>query len=289
MQLYFNGDSFVAGVELGDDILDDYPGTAHYPINDTMHVRNKKWLENTYKSGHPLNKERMRVEKQLIKLEFERAFPNKVQRLTHLPVINHAMSGSSMERITRTTLADLYNLRKENPNEKIIAFIGTTHPSRMEIPVDVPTPRDTDLHGHVMNWMCVSPTYQVRRSKEAEYVISYFAHHMTNYHAAANFYKNIILIQDYCKLNDIQLHWVATHENIATEYTVESDVQDQYDLLALREYANLQYSVDMKDFFAEFNFQNVLCPGGHFAESIHQRTAEEIVNFYVNPQCVKEK
>jgi len=281
MLLYFNGDSFVAGSELGDDILNMYPGTASYPIDNdapnSVHIQNKKWLVNTYTPSHPLYKNRLSMQKQLTKLEAERSFPNKVHQLTKIPVINHSMGGSSMERIARTTLADLCNLRKENPNEKIIAFIGTTYPNRTEIPVDDESLSHTDQHGHIWNWICVSPMYKVSRSKKVEDLIKYFARHQTNYHAAVNFYKNIILIQDYCKLNDIQLHWIATNDNIVTEYVIESDVQDQYDLLALREYANLQYSIDMKDFFPKFNFQNVLCPGGHFSEPVHDRTAQEIV------------
>lgn len=281
MLLYFNGDSFVAGSELGDDILNGYPGTASYPMDNdnpnSVHVQNKKWLVNTYTPGHSLYKNRQAMQEQLDKLEAERSVPNKVRQLTKLSVINHALGGSSMDRIARTTLADLCNLRKENPNEKIIAFIGTTYPNRTEIPVDDEPLSGTDRHGHYSNWICVSPMYRVQRSKKVEELNKYFARHQTNYHAAVNFYKNIILIQDYCKLNDIQLHWIATHDNIVTEYAIESDVQDQYDLFALREYANLQYSIDMKNFFTEFNFQNMLCPGGHFSELVHERTAQEIV------------
>jgi hypothetical protein len=252
MLLYFNGDSFVAGSELGDDLINIYPGLANYPMDNdnpnSITTRNKKWLVNTYTPSHPLYKKRLSVQKQLNKLEYERSFPNKVHQLTKLPIINHAMGGASMDRITRTTLADLCNLRKENPNEKITAFIGTTYPNRTEIPVDEPD-CDTDIHGHKPNWISVSPIYQLSRSKAVETLNGYFARYQTNYHAAVNFYKNIILIQDYCKLNDVQLHWIATNDNIVTEYVIESDVQDQYDLLALREYANLQYSIDMKDFF----------------------------------------
>lgn len=281
MLLYFNGDSFVAGVELGDDILNVYPGKASYPMNNTdpnsIHVRNKKWLVNTNTPGHPLFKERMTVRNKLDKLEFERAFPNKVHQLTQLPVINHALGGSSMDRISRTTVSDLCDLRKEKPDEKIIAFIGTTYPNRTEIPAAISVSRGMDPHGHVFNWDSVSPTYQILQSKEVEDLIKYFALRQTNYHAAVNFYKNIILIQDYCKLNDIQLYWIATHDNIVTEYVIESHVRDQYDLFALREYANLHYSVDMKDFLPEFNFEDVLCPGGHFSEPVHERTAEKIV------------
>lgn len=285
MLLYFNGDSFVAGVELGDDILNVYPGKASYPMNTTdpnsIHVRNKKWLINTNTPGHPLFKERRAAKQKLTKLEFERAFPNKVRQLTQLPIINHALGGASMDRISRTTLADLCDLRRKNPNEKIIAFIGTTYPTRTEVPAEGDR-RGSDPHGHTFNWNSISPTYQIVRTKEVENLVNYFARYQTTYHAAVNFYKNIILIQDYCKLNDIQLHWIATHDNIVTEYIVESDVLDQYDLFALREYANLQYSVDMKDFLPEFNFQDVLCPGGHFSEPVHQRTAERIVEILQN-------
>ena len=59
MQLYFNGDSFVAGVELADDILPEYPGLTSW-IEDVT-IRNKiysghvEWIANTYNNKHYLH------------------------------------------------------------------------------------------------------------------------------------------------------------------------------------------------------------------------------------------
>jgi hypothetical protein len=101
----------------------------------------------------------------------------------------------------------------------------------------------------------------------------------TQYHQMINFYKNIVLLQDFCKLNDITLHWVASHDNILTDSWPMTGYEDRPDINMLMEYAKLEYIVDMKKIVeTEFVGKQVVCPGGHFAESIHQRTAEKIVD-----------
>ena len=39
---------------------------------------------------------------------------------------------------------------------------------------------------------------------------------------------------------------------------------------------------DILNIYPGFNFENVLCPGGHFSEPVHDRTAEKIVEILQN-------
>jgi hypothetical protein len=274
MQLYCNGDSFVAGVELADEILPGYPGLLTWPPYTKQHEQHKIWLQSAHATGL-VNRDKM---KEIEKLELERAFPNKVSALTGIRVINRAMPGSSMDCIVRNSLVELYNLKKENPNENIIALVGTTYPGRREVSND--TPNRTDRYLRSQDWVCVSGTYS--NAGESEYLSNmrkYQVMYDTQYHQMINFYKNIVLLQDFCKLNDITLHWVASHDNILTDSWPMTGYEDRLDINMLMEYAKLEYIVDMKKIVeTEFVGKQVVCPGGHFAESIHQRTAEKIVD-----------
>jgi hypothetical protein len=278
MLLYFNGDSFVAGTELADDILPEYPGLLPWPPNTPQHEQHKEWLNKTnapdiFTESHGRGKKLLDINR----LELERAFPNKVHNMTGIPVTNRAIAGGSMDNIVRNSITDLYNLKKKNPNEQIIACVGTTYPGRWEIAND--QIGNHDLHMRPQDWICVSGVYWT--ATDSDYMRDmrrYKAMYETDYHQLVNFYKNIVLLQDFCKLNDITIHWIATFDNVLTQPGITNKYKLRPDINALREYANLKYSVDMREIMeTEFVGQPIVCPGGHFGEQIHQRTAEQIV------------
>lgn len=282
MILYFNGDSFVQGCELGDDILPGYPGLTPYPMNshDPKSVQsiNKEWLAKTYNPKHEYSSMRNNLYHEISKLEYERAFPNKVGKLMGCETINHALGGSSMDRIVRTSLCDLKSLRKENPTEPVIAFVGTTHPMRWEMPKSF-SDIHFDIHGQPKDWQCISTTY---RTSEEDYLreemIKLRVLTETNYHALVSFYKNILLLQNFCALNNIHLYWVATHDNILTSFPIEYQYENRQDLKLLKEAADLFYKIDMVEVIEDrFSWHPVLCPGGHFGESVHVEVAHIIV------------
>ena len=279
MLLYFNGDSFVAGTELADDMLPGYPGYVTWPLDfskDSQFSKGKVWLDASHDPKHPSNKHRMDVIHDLTQLELARAYPNKVHGMTGLPFINRGQGGSSMDRIVRITLTDLIRLRKENPDEKLIAFIGTTYPERSEIPNNKKEVF-TDMHGFPQDWASISVRFrQTDFDDLIENVRRYRVLYETSYHSLVNFYKNVITLQDFCSNNNICLHWIATGENVINR-KIEDEYNDRIDLQMLIDYAKFNYSIDMTKIVAEYPGEKVVCPGGHFGELIHQRTAEEIV------------
>lgn len=275
MLLYFNGDSFVAGTELADDMLPGYPGYTKWPYGFSK--SGKIWLDQSHDPTHPSNKHRMDIIHELTQTELSRAFPSKVHNMTGLPFINRGQGGSSMDRIVRITLTDLINLRKENPEQKLIAFIGTTYPERSEIPNCQKTPYP-DMHGFPQDWASISVTFrQTDFDDLIESVRRYRVLYETRYHSLVNFYKNVITLQDFCSINNIALHWIATGENVKNR-KIEEKYNDRLDLKMLMDYAEFDYTIDMIKIVEEYPGQEVVCPGGHFGELIHHRTAEEIVN-----------
>ena len=70
--LYFNGDSFVAGVELGDEILPEHPGYA----DDMPHERKGNsieydWLMKSYDSKSSINLARNKYYDRIKELEIK--------------------------------------------------------------------------------------------------------------------------------------------------------------------------------------------------------------------------
>lgn len=279
MLLYFNGDSFAAGTELADDMLPGYPGCFTWPIDydsNPVAKKAKEWLDNSHNASYPSNKNRMGIVHQLTQTELARAYPNLVHKMTGLPIINKSQGGSSMDRIVRVTITDLIKLKKEDPIRKLVAFIATTYIERSEIPNNLPP--TVDMHGDPQDWASVSVTFrQSDHDEMIEGIRKYKVLYETPYHSMLNFYKNVVLLQDYCKLNDVDLYWITAGENIWT--VVEPLHENRNDLAALMDYAKMQIAISMQD-IAEHELigQGSMCPGRHFAQPVHDRTAEKIVS-----------
>lgn len=252
VHLYFNGDSYTAGTELGDEILPNFPGLFFNNEIKTLPKHIRDWFKNVY----PERQKRM---SEVMKLEYERSFPNKIATKLNLPFTNSAMGGSSMDRITRTTITDLIELRKNNPQQKIIAFIGVTSFTRIEIPV--PNIKDESQP----KWMCEhEPTKLLGYEENLNY---------TDYHRLVYFYKNIITIKDFCKQNNITLYWI----NFWHHFLEGFDYKDR-DFINLKEYADLTYIFNWEDYFrTTFQNKKIFFSGGHMCEIVHDFIADKLV------------
>lgn len=275
--IYCNGDSFVAGVELADHILPEYPGLTDWVETTNKDVkhnqRNVDWITKTYDDNHPLSSIRKERSKDLIRIEYERAFPNKLQEILNIPVINRALGGASMDRIVRTTISDLIELKKTH--DSIIAVIGTTYIGRSEIAT---FNEEHDLFGDICPWICITTNYKMHyKNRDLDCLLKYKTLHDSDYHHFVNFFKNIILLQDFCKSNNIKLHWISTYNNMV-DYNKPIDSKYHFikDLINLSEYANLKYTIDMRQIACNIK-KEVLCPSGHYAEIVHEKTAELLI------------
>ena len=286
MLLYFNGDSFASGVELADDMLPGYPGSFTWPVDyasDPVAKKGKEWLDNSHEGSHPSSKTRKSMTHELTQTELARAYPNLVHNMTGLPFINKSQGGSSMDRIVRVTIADLIRLKKEVPDRKLVAFICTTYIERSEIPNNLPPIED--MHGDPQYWASISTTFrQSDHDEMIESIRKYKVLYEKPYHSMLNFYKNVVLLQDYCKLNSVDLHWISGGENIHTMMNYlhhENSIADIFknDLVALMEYAKMQVTLSMQDIAEhELRGELVMCVGRHFAQPVHDRIAEKIVD-----------
>ena len=96
------------------------------------------------------------------------------------------------------------------------------------------------------------------------------------YHNLVRFYKNIITIKDFCKLNNIKVHFIETVCK-PTDWIIENGYESKEDYVELKEYANLEYSLHMNQIAMDSKLPNVLCPSYHFSENIHSIVADKII------------
>jgi hypothetical protein len=273
IQLYFNGDSFVAGVELGDDILPEYPGLHGYDVQNSTKLKYKEWCDNSHNPKHYSNQYRVENFKKITELEYERAFPNKVHKLTNLPIVNHALGGSSIDRIIRTSLIDLYKLKQENPNDKIIAFIGTTSIDRSSVPNN--NIGHTDMLGFDIDYYCIAKGYSNTNDEYIEDMRKYKILYETSYHSLINFYQNIMQLKYFSEKNNIDLHFISAFNGIEQFKNIETTFLNRPLLKMYESFLDFNYTLNMKDYID--GSKNEICPGGHFGEPIHDKIANDIV------------
>lgn len=252
MILYSNGDSFVAGSGLALNLLPDCPGPYDTQTEENYR-KYKKWMDQCRGDKRSFQI----IEKLMPKAEKVASFPNKIKKLLGCELFNAAEGGSSFDRIARTTVVDLLSIKK-NSNEKIVAIIGDTDIFRSEVAYC--------LKG-VDTW------YQVLLNmpgpSDMQGLIKYKALHEHYYQRMLEFYKNWILIKDFCRCNDIELHWISIgmiEENF-------SIIRNHNDLLALKNYVDLKHSVNMSS-CAE-GIQGKYVADGHFSEAVHDVVAKK--------------
>jgi hypothetical protein len=170
-------------------------------------------------------------------------------------VYNNAEGGASIDRIARTTISDLIKLKDYNTD--IVALIGTTSIYRVEFPHE--------------NQAWISAQLAQGDQHFAKPIIDYYINHYSRYHGLYNYYKNLILIHDFCKINQIRLILIDVMSNIGTD-----EFDQLEDLEHLKNYLNLKYDFDMGE-IASNTSGEIFAPCGHFTEIVHAKLAEEIV------------
>jgi hypothetical protein len=252
MFIYSNGDSFTNGDELASDILPNFPGWSEDPPFDVRRVRNHKWLhvaltKNQHLIGPYMDECR------------RRAYPQKLANLLKCELFNNALGGGSMDYIARNTIIDLIDLKKKGTKD-IIAVIGTTSIFRIELPID----DDQWLSTHIGS------------GQPAQIPSSFTEHYVKKYsviHAYSNYYKNLILIQEFCKVNDIRLILVDVMSEDNIEMPDNKEEAMKIDLL--KQYAK-PYDFSMSRIAHKVGGK-IFAPCGHFSTIVHDKLAQEIV------------
>jgi len=233
--IYSNGDSFVEGVELGDFILPNYPGGFDF---DDIQARNndsifRKWYSTSLTHGTDLCRLRNLHRDDIDKENQKKNFTSKLASMLNVDFYNNGKGGASLDRIARTTISDLIELKKRRKN--IVAIIGTAEPLRMEMPrPDAPY------------WEPILPGWPINYSVKMQQAAEYFGLNTLNYHKMIKFYQTIINVQNFCAVNNIKLLWLS-HIFIIPDHTpIELVCQNEKDLCNFKDCANFKPDIDME-------------------------------------------
>lgn len=248
MVIYANGDSFTHGSELASDMLPGFPGWSNrFPLDEVKVKENYTWMRDIMKENTAL-----------ISLYMDecvrRAYPQKVANILNCEVLNNSEAGASMDRIARNTIIDLLDLKNKGTKD-IVAIIGTTSIFRIDLPIKNNQWLSMQIGGHNDNLSEIPPSLIVHYVKDYSVI-----------HAYSNYYKNLILIQDFCKVNDIKLILIET---------LFKDAEESNENNLLRQYAKT-YDFSMSKIAHELG-GNIFAPCGHFSEIVHNKLADEIV------------
>ena len=291
MIIYCNGDSFTSGVDLADYLIPGYPGgtpTSPWALGQVPSVVElvREWHKNTHDNSHQLGKSRQSKMGAIRYEEFNRAWPNKLHKLSGYPVTNNAQSGSSMDRIARTTVSDLISLKEEHAN--IISIIGLTGIDRSELP----TSGRPWTGSSFSSWVDIIH-HRPNLDPDFAPIFDFKLKYETDYHCYTNFYKNVILIKNFCSVNNIRLYFVLplplppkdllVWRNELVSPNPAKNVKkfsyiDIKNLKNLENYANLVPAINMTDIATSCKLPEVYAPGGHFVESIHEIVADKLFN-----------
>lgn len=278
MIIYCNGDSFTAGDELGDNIIPGYPGLRDYN-NSSIDEQTQIWINRTWNDSDDLGKFRTRHYEQIQNLMRQRSWPGKLADQTgfkYIPlvihatrdvdnienpstpvVINSAESGSSMDRIARTTISHLIKLL--DTTNDIIVFIGLPPENRYEV------------GWNKQQWHCVSPQHS-HQHEDFKPLNKFKLTQESDYHMCFNFFKNIIYINDFCKVNKLKLYYIPRRYSL---YLNGNLLEKHSDLKRMVAYADVQPLLEM-DLIAKQIHTGVFSPGQHYSEIVYEYVAKEI-------------
>jgi hypothetical protein len=245
MIIYCNGDSFTSGHGLGDFLLPGYPGETDDAPDKLPHIG--KWAANTYSASYT---HRSELSKEIQAEESNRCWPTKLKKYGY-GVINSAQAGSSMQRISRTTITDLIKFKQVTTD--ILAIISVPPIERSEIYyknawVDV-------SHAHLESFDYI-PHLE-------NFYSELLLDDTEGYANLVHWYTAAIQIKDHCKANDIPLLWINSVNSVGTMYKFK-------DVNNLVKYLDIKYELTMAHLKSDLGY----VPDGHFSERVHEKVAQ---------------
>jgi hypothetical protein len=275
MNIYVNGDSFAAGIELTDWVLPGFPGysTTESPITTTVPKEVKDW----YRAKDKIASKYFGSFENYGKAQKNLAWPAELGKLdTTLFVYNGGWGGASMTGIAHRTVADLLTLKAKGIVFDRV-FIQLTSSYRFEI-YDSTLIREKFIVDRPFGWIdtLASSTQQelgkcyIEQYKNEDLAIKFLYNLCTLKQAVKGLtgYEPIILssisefttaVIDPLKNNPAPLIQLLLNESgildILPEYCMQTVHRDN-------------------------NF--LYCPGMHFEHRTHQAYAKIIYNKYIN-------
>lgn len=245
MLIYCNGDSFTSGHGLGDFLLPNYPGESDDAPDKLPYLA--KWTADTYSASYTHRRE---LSKEIQAEEANRCWPSKLKKYGYV-VVNSAQAGSSMQRISRSTVTDLIRLKQTAPN--IVAIISVPPIERSEVYYNGAW---VDFsHAHLESFDYIPHL--------KNFYSGLLLDDLEGYAGITRWYIAAIQIKDYCKANNIPLLWINSVNSVG--------VIDKFkDVNNLVKYLDIKYELTMAHLKSDLGY----VPDGHFSEKVHDQVAQ---------------
>ena len=275
MNIYVNGDSFAAGIELIDWVLPGFPGysTTESPIAAAASKETKAW----YASSKKIASKYFGSVENYVKAQRNLAWPAELGKLDPALVVhNGGRGGASMPGIAHRTIADLLTLKAKG----IIfdrVFIQLTSSYRFEI-YDSTLIREKFILDRPFAWIDTLPS-RTQQELGKCYIEQY-----KNEDLAIKFLYNLCTLKQAVKGLTGYEPIILSSQTAFTTAVIDPLKNNPDPLIQL-----LLKESGILDILPEYCMQTVhrdnnflYCPGMHFEHRTHQAYAKIIYNKYIN-------
>lgn len=281
MFIYCSGDSFTHGSELADDTIPGWPGLV-MPLDFPNMKKGRTWVAE--KRSKVLASFTAAQYAEYHKLEMERAWPSKLGTLVNATVVNSGVNGSSQDSTNYRTMVDIERLLKSGKQIDRV-FIQITEPQRISL-------YDSSWSLSETNHHVVSRMLSMADSCEynEKMFLKYWDLVQPDSARTVRFLKDIIMIRNYVnsKLGFEPIFvdsWVMTMIEESLRTMRSSSIGQSGELQTLIEASGILDSETWTSTIPSMKlFEDIdkphKCPGGHFAEEIHDHFAKFLANTY---------
>jgi hypothetical protein len=269
MNIYFNGDSFTSGVELNDHLI---PGFLKIRSGDDWEKTFEKWMSTKQKY---LNKLEFHEREKFDSDHYALAWPQKLCSILNAQCINKSVSGSSTLGILHRTNIDLLNMKKDGITlDAVIIQITSRHRTGIYNTDDLVSEDNRSIITELTNFEKGKTKPQNKKyfdawlkAEDDEAILHRWFH---QYHLIKAIVKSIygldVIFVDSCFLDRLTVNAINDNKNMHTRTLIDDSKFLDPKL------------IDMVSL--NFEKQNGILPGGHFAEVVHKRFAKHLAKQY---------
>lgn len=268
--LYFNGDSFTAGVELADDMFPTWPGLTQRKNNSLESWKEyRNFLDSTITV---LDDSRL---EQYIQLQYDRSWANTLAKILDVNFLNSGLGGSAQEAITHRTIIDFLTLESKGINVDL-AIIQLTCPTRLTFYNSYFKGRFYKTNG--FDYSLIIPDINkklkfdpiINKTEEFENFVKQYIMKEDYFGTLVRWLNNLVLLRSFVKTKTGKLPIFVDVGNISL---MKSEIQE---MLKNESFKNLYLDSGVSESITMINYSDYVMPGGHFVKDMHEAFAKKL-------------
>ena len=209
-----------------------------------------------------------------------------IQKITGGFNINHASGGSCNRRILRSSLMDIIEQRKLNPDQNIIALIQVTHESRFEIFLpEIPhaNPKESNFVSFTQSdsWLNKTKNAEILKNPYIQKYLDGQVYLYDVYAERINLLMDVLLFKNYCESLGIKFLIFAgiKLQTLDQEHVVDMLAETLYTDKRIIEFDSFGfcdwcYENGYRNIDPDLNDDDVF---GHYGKQAHKHFAETVI------------